>query len=45
MVIYSYKQSRLKGTLQGFYGNLSEELFDHENYIYIEYGQLWLVSH
>ena len=24
--------------------NLSEKLFYHENYIYIEYGQLWLVS-
>ena len=39
------RQSRLQGTPQSFYGlcNLSEELFYHENYIYIEYGQLWLV--
>ena len=33
----TYKQSRLQG-------NLSEELFYHENYVYTEYGQLWLVS-
>ena len=29
---------------QSFYGNLYEEKFYHENYIDIEYGQLWLVS-
>ena len=32
------RQSGLQGTC-----HLSEEIFYHGNYIYIKYGQLWLV--
>ena len=40
------RQSRLKRhSAEILYGtcNLSGEIFHYENYIYIEYGQLWLV--
>ena len=35
MVIYMQKR---------LYDNLSEEIFYHDNYISMEYGQLWLAS-